>query len=916
MIDLFACFSLDSLVTLYTSALLENQIILLSKDSDKLHLASTCLMAILFPFAWMHVYVPMLPLSLLHSLEAPFPFIMGIQSVSSVNIGATITKTKSKCIVDIDCGRVLSDEEIPKLPNRVELITKLMMTLESYAEHNGMYKNVADIYRKTRHSNSPTKTNLLASQTNGHKEFGHCSHSHVQGSDKEDSQLNKYILTPLDIKFNHEIVSVFLTHMAAIFDSYVRYIIWPTVSLYEFENIASNERQILFNGTGFLCNQKFEDLPFLSLFIETQMFATFINNKVKNLWRKTTRNNYIFDSILNNTCQLDLSEEQIDCNQVHSIFCADNFDPQAFENARIDKKLSSLDLKFFDENTFTISAVESSTAHMMSADNEGDDLDLNIDALADFGQIQTIESRDSSIIQGLLIDIKVRVNQILVFKLDPENFLSYIADTAIKSEIELCKALFSIFLKIVSHGAVRNSTPGQLWQLITLCQSSLLSNLQYDPSDELKPRYSSRGKIRQIPSSFEYVYQCVTDMDLENDEKRQMAWFFLALERNLLADLVETLINDSVSMTFYSRWSFLRRKNDAVHLVHHLKNLSQVEFSCFTDHFKGCKIYYRLITVLADDTNKNQLKKTNCHITLYSSKNPNSDQKNPNTKSMPSAKLSVSKLSTELLCKIPNIGGQFCLMRITLGNMPDKLLLEIDYFLLRNEYTNKTLFVPCNRVFGMDSPDKQQTHLCRIIPLNTVRNKGRNDSETFCNLFSIANDIYDNYLAHKLLMDGNENLAPWLENYLPTIAQRMLSRISGFPFLSALSKSQYDFNDAKSILLSSVEVIQKLNTKTPRLDIIESIFGQRGILDVLRFIFKLNFGQFSVVSFLNGINHPWQMILELSSNFMQKTTSVNRYNISLRKSIKVMSDLATKIDQFDRKIGMDEKLTIFIWVGI
>ena len=36
------------------------------------------LCAILFPFTWQHVYIPILPARLLDILQAPVPFLMGI----------------------------------------------------------------------------------------------------------------------------------------------------------------------------------------------------------------------------------------------------------------------------------------------------------------------------------------------------------------------------------------------------------------------------------------------------------------------------------------------------------------------------------------------------------------------------------------------------------------------------------------------------------------------------------------------------------------------------------------------------------------------------------------------------------------------------------------------------------------------
>lgn len=49
-----------------------------SADPELLVLVAECATALLFPFAWPHVYVPVLPASLLHFLDAPVPYVMGL----------------------------------------------------------------------------------------------------------------------------------------------------------------------------------------------------------------------------------------------------------------------------------------------------------------------------------------------------------------------------------------------------------------------------------------------------------------------------------------------------------------------------------------------------------------------------------------------------------------------------------------------------------------------------------------------------------------------------------------------------------------------------------------------------------------------------------------------------------------------
>ena len=47
-------------------------------DFHNLMLVAESMSAVLFPFIWQHVYVPILPPALSHFLDAPVPFLMGI----------------------------------------------------------------------------------------------------------------------------------------------------------------------------------------------------------------------------------------------------------------------------------------------------------------------------------------------------------------------------------------------------------------------------------------------------------------------------------------------------------------------------------------------------------------------------------------------------------------------------------------------------------------------------------------------------------------------------------------------------------------------------------------------------------------------------------------------------------------------
>ena len=51
---------------------------LLFVDYQRLMLVAESLNILIFPFTWQHVYVPILPASMLHFLDAPVPYIMGL----------------------------------------------------------------------------------------------------------------------------------------------------------------------------------------------------------------------------------------------------------------------------------------------------------------------------------------------------------------------------------------------------------------------------------------------------------------------------------------------------------------------------------------------------------------------------------------------------------------------------------------------------------------------------------------------------------------------------------------------------------------------------------------------------------------------------------------------------------------------
>ncbi|KKK13622.1 hypothetical protein P175DRAFT_0446340 [Aspergillus ochraceoroseus IBT 24754] len=80
--DLYALFrtlSLSNIIILFEYALTESRIIFLSSHTSMLYLATRALVDLLFPIPWSGVLIPILPARLIQALEAPCPYIVGIE---------------------------------------------------------------------------------------------------------------------------------------------------------------------------------------------------------------------------------------------------------------------------------------------------------------------------------------------------------------------------------------------------------------------------------------------------------------------------------------------------------------------------------------------------------------------------------------------------------------------------------------------------------------------------------------------------------------------------------------------------------------------------------------------------------------------------------------------------------------------
>ncbi len=134
--DLYALFrslSIPNIVTLLEYVLSESRIILLSSHTAMLHLASAAITHILYPLKWAGVFIPVLPSRLIQALEAPCPYIVGIERrYESVEY-----PEDDFVLVDLDQDTIESTGMPTPLPRQQR--RKLVSLLQVAAPHHNRY---------------------------------------------------------------------------------------------------------------------------------------------------------------------------------------------------------------------------------------------------------------------------------------------------------------------------------------------------------------------------------------------------------------------------------------------------------------------------------------------------------------------------------------------------------------------------------------------------------------------------------------------------------------------------------------------------------------------------------------------------------------------------------------------------------
>ncbi|TRY98720.1 hypothetical protein DNTS_003210, partial [Danionella cerebrum] len=772
--EAFRMLGVENLVQLFTCVLLEMQILLYSQDYQRLMVVAEGIMTLLFPFQWQHVYVPILPASLLHFLDAPVPYLMGLQSKEGTDRSKLeLPQEANLCFVDIDNHCIELPEDFPQFPNKSEFIQELSEVLLSYGlspegsgaspappvstttmlekelkstsfrelvddKRNGNLGGEAlDVLELLQGNPTLERLQALAKRTGvkvarletlaaGQKAAGDdCMGGR---SPVEEEELR-------NAKLNVQLREVFAARFATMFADYESFVIQNSPDLESW--LTNREQMHNFDKASFLSDQPEPYLPFLSHFIETQMFATFIDNKIMSQWEEKDPLLRVFDgriekarlynvrapslrssvyqkcTFLKESAQaIEQRLRKIDHTAIHPHLLNMKIGQGKYQQGFFPKlqgdvlasgpsnKWSSRTCstqrrvdRHRQQNEHLVLDNELKEKYMQDARNLGKN--LRQPKLSDLSPA-VIAQTNWKFVEGLLKECKMKTKRMLVEKMGREAVELGHGEANITGleENTLIASLCDLLERIWSHGLQVKQGKSALWSHLMHYQSREEKNELQSESPATSPQERRKPEsIAGLPGLHVSVIQDMRHIqnmaEIKTDVGRARAWIRLSLEKKLLSQhLKQLLLNQALTKKLYKRYAFLRCEEEKEQFLFHLLSLNTVDYFCFTSVFTTIMIPYRAVIVPIKKLS-NTMTTSNPWLCVAGELGD-------------SGVLQITKNVLELTFDCQNLGK---LTTVQLGHDNSGLLAKwlVDCVLVRNEITGHMF--PCGRWLGKGVDD-------------------------------------------------------------------------------------------------------------------------------------------------------------------------------------------------------------------
>nr|BAC34394.1 unnamed protein product [Mus musculus] len=652
---------LENLVQVFTCVLLEMQTLLYSQDYQRLMTVAEGITTLLFPFQWQHVYVPILPASLLHFLDAPVPYLMGLQSKEGTDRSKLeLPQEANLCFVDIDNHFIELPEEFPQFPNKVDFIQELSevllqfgippegslhssesatklknMVLKDLAndkKNGNVPNNSVSVYELLKGSETIARLQALAKRTGVTMEKIDLPASL---SEKEkDLKLQCEEADLRDSQLNVQLREVFANRFTQMFADYEAFVIQTAQDM---ESWLTNREQMQnFDKASFLSDQPEPYLPFLSRFIETQMFATFIDNKIMSQWEEKDPLLRVFDSRIEKirlynvrapTLRTSIYQKcsslkeaaqsieqrlmKMDHTAIHPHLLDMKIGQGKYEQGFFPKLQSDVLATGPANNNRWVS--RSATAQRrkerlrQSSEHIGLDSDLREKYMQEARSLgknlrqpklsdlspAVIAQTNWKFVEGLLKECRMKTKRMLVEKMGHEAVELGHGEANITGleENTLIASLCDLLERIWSHGLLVKQGKSALWShLLQFQDREEKQEHLTDSPVALGPERRKSDSGVMLPTLRVSLIQDMRHIqnmtEIKTDVGRARAWIRLSLEKKLLSQhLKQLLSNQPLTKKLYKRYAFLRCEEEREQFLYHLLSLNAVDYFCFTSVF-------------------------------------------------------------------------------------------------------------------------------------------------------------------------------------------------------------------------------------------------------------------------------------------------------------------------------------------
>ncbi|KAB0349189.1 hypothetical protein FD754_014046, partial [Muntiacus muntjak] len=630
------------------------------------------------------------------------------------------------CFVDIDNHFIELPEEFPQFPNKVDFIQELSEVLLQFGippegslhcsesatklknlvlkdlvndkKNGNVSANSISMYELLKGNETIARLQALAKRTGVTVEKMDLSASL---SEKEkDLKLQCEEAELRDYQLNVQLREVFANRFTQMFADYEAFVIQTAQDL---ESWLTNREQMQnFDKASFLSDQPEPYLPFLSRFIETQMFATFIDNKIMSQWEEKDPLLRVFDSRIEKIRLYNVRAPTLrtsiyqKCSTLKEAAQSIEQRLMKMDHTAIHPHL--LDMKI-GQGKYEQGFFPKLQSDVLATGPTNNNLGKNLrqPKLSDLSPA-VIAQTNWKFVEGLLKECRMKTKRMLVEKMGHEAVELGHGEANITGleENTLIASLCDLLERIWSHGLQVKQGKSALWSHLIQFQDreEKQEHLAESPV-ALGPERRKSDSGVMLPTLRVSLIQDMRHIqnmsEIKTDVGRARAWIRLSLEKKLLSQhLKQLLSNQLLTKKLYKRYAFLRCEEEREQFLYHLLSLNAVDYFCFTSVFTTIMIPYRSVIIPIKKLS-NAIITSNPWICVSGELGD-------------TGVMQIPKNLLEMTFECQNLGK---LTTVQIGHDNSGLLAKwlVDCVMVRNEITGHTYRFPCGRWLGKGIDD-------------------------------------------------------------------------------------------------------------------------------------------------------------------------------------------------------------------